>query len=326
VVSTVAPIHDAGPEAITWLAGGKHSKRLAGCRAAAIVGTREGLQGHPRGLAVADPELAIGQILDRFHLPPAGPAAGVHSTAILDPTARLGAGVAIGPFCVIGAGAVIGDATILHEGVSIGQEVQIGRECRVYPRSVIYDRCRLGDRVVLHAGAVIGADGFGFIFREGRHRRLAHIGTVVIEDDVEIGPQSCVDRAKVGATVIGRGTKIDALVLVAHNVQIGPLCVLAGQCGLSGSVRLGAGVAVGGQVGISDGVSVGDGAQLGAQSGLIGDLPPGQVVFGTPAQELKAEMKDVARIRRLARLYEGFTELTRRVAELEAAADHSRRG
>ncbi|MBN2561285.1 MAG: UDP-3-O-(3-hydroxymyristoyl)glucosamine N-acyltransferase [Phycisphaerae bacterium] len=322
VIRGVGTLDEAGPDLITWVSEGKHSKALATSRAGAIIGTEGLLAGDPRGIIVEDPELAIAQVLDCFLVRIERPAPGVHPTAVVHEAAELSASVAIGAHAVIQAEARIGENTVIHEGVSIGRAVHVGRDCEIYDRCVVYDRCEIGSRVIIHAGAVIGADGFGYIFRDGRHRKLAHLGTVVIEDDVEIGANSCIDRAKLGATRIGRGSKIDNLVMIAHNVQLGPLCVLVGQVGLSGSVRLGSGAALGGQSGVSQGIQLGDGVQVAAQSGVFKDVAPGQVVLGTPARDRMTVLRDQARVRRLPRLFEELVELKRRVAELEESADH----
>ncbi|HKQ48645.1 MAG TPA: UDP-3-O-(3-hydroxymyristoyl)glucosamine N-acyltransferase [Phycisphaerae bacterium] len=322
VIRTVSTLIDAGDDAVSWIAGNRHTQSLAASKAAIIVGSEKLLCEHPRGLVVTDPELAIAEILDFFFIPLAAPAPGVHPSAVVHPTVKLEANAAVGAHAALLEGVHIGANSVIHEGVSLGRNVRVGRDTVIYDRVVVYDRCELGDRVIIHSGAIIGADGFGYIFRNGQHRKTAHIGTVIIEDDVEIGANSCVDRAKIGATRIGRGTKIDNLVQVAHNVQMGPLCLLAGQTGISGSVRIGSGVAMGGQTGITDGLNIGDGAQIAATSGVFADVEADEVVFGTPAQNKTAAMRDQARVRRLARLFEQVTELSRRVAELEAAADH----
>ncbi len=295
-------------------------------RAAAIIGPVALLRTEPRGIITDDPEAAVADVLDAFLIPPERPPLGVHPTASVAPTATLGGGVAIGAGAVLHAGVRIGERTVIHEGVTLGRQVTVGEDCEIFDHCVVYDRCSVGDRVILHAGVVIGADGFGYLFRDGRHRKLAHIGTVVIEDDVEIGANTCVDRGKLGATRIGRGSKIDNLVMVAHNVRIGPLCVLAGQCGLSGSVRLGTGVALGGQAGVVHGVRVGDGVKAAAQSGIIGDIKTGAVVFGMPARDRLKAMRDAARVRKLGELFEQVADLKQRVAQLEAATDHPKHG
>jgi UDP-3-O-[3-hydroxymyristoyl] glucosamine N-acyltransferase len=322
VIRTVSTLADASADAVSWIAEERYAKSIAASKAAVIIGSEKLLGGDPRGLLVGDPELAIAEVLDFFLLSPDAPTPGVHPTAVVHPTARLSANVAIGAHAVLLAGVHVGENSVIHEGVSLGRDVRIGKNAVIFDRVVVYDRCELGDRVIVHSGVVIGADGFGYIFRNGQHRKNAHIGTVIIEDDVEIGANSCIDRAKIGVTRIGRGSKIDNLVMVAHNVQVGPLCVLTAQTGLAGSVRLGRGVAFGGQAGATPGVYIGDGAQIAAQSGVTNDLEAGEIVFGMPAQNRVDAFRDIARVRKLSKLFEQVAELSRRVAELEAAANH----
>jgi UDP-3-O-[3-hydroxymyristoyl] glucosamine N-acyltransferase len=325
-IRRVAFIDEATPDAVTWITEGKFAKALAATKAGAVIGTQAVLGDDPRGIIVADPEAAIAQILELFDVPQERPAPGVHPTAVVHPEASLAKDVAVGALAVIHKGVSLGEGAIIHEGVSIGRDVKIGRQSIIYDRCVIYDRCEIGNNVIIHAGAVIGADGFGYIFRDGRHRKVPQIGTVVIEDDVEIGANTCIDRAKLGATRIGRGSKIDNLVMIAHNVRLGPLCLLAGQVGLSGSVRLGTGVAMGGQAGVTDGVHVGDAARIGAKSAAIGDIGGGEIVWGIPARDHKTVLRDQARVRKLHELFEHVARLEQRVAELEAAADHRETG
>jgi UDP-3-O-[3-hydroxymyristoyl] glucosamine N-acyltransferase len=321
-----ATLDEAGPDAITWIADERYAKSLAACEAAAIIGTEALLAGEPRGIIVDDPELAMAKVLDCFSVPHERPAPGIHPSAIVHEAAVLGEGAAVGALAVVHSDVRIGPGTIIHEGVSLGRGVRIGQDCEIHDRCVIYDRCELGDRVILHAGVVIGADGFGYIFRDGRHRKLPHLGTVVIEDDVEVGANACIDRAKLGVTRIGRGSKIDNLVMSAHNVRTGPVCVLVAQVGLAGSVRLGTGVVLGGQAGITEGVDVGDGVWAGAKSMVDKDTAPGKVLLGVPARERMAALRDQARIQKLPKLLKQVAELERRVARLDAAADNREDG
>lgn len=321
-ITRVATIEDATPDAVTWVMDAQHAKAVASCRAGGIVGTAGLLGDDPRGVLVSDPERAIIDVLRLFEIPVEPPAPGVHPTAVVGAGARLGTGVRVGALAVIGRGAEIGDDSVIHEGVSIGADVRIGCRTVVYDRCVIYDRCRVGSGVIIHAGAVIGADGFGYVFRDGKHRKVPQIGIVVIDDDVEIGANTCIDRAKVGETRIGRGTKIDNLVMVAHNVQLGPLCVLTGQVGISGSVELGVGVVMGGQSGVVQGLKVGDGVRVTAKSCITANVSGGRVMMGMPARDRMEVLKDQARVRKLSKFFEQVAELEKRVASLEATADH----
>jgi len=324
-IGNIAFIESAGPEALTWIQDPRWAAKRTESKAAAILGTDALLQNDPRGIVVQDVELALVEILDRFEIPQARPAPGVHPAAIVDRTARIAPGASIGAHAVVRSGSEIGENSVLYEGSTVGADVRIGRDCVLYPQVAIYDRCEIGDRVVIHAGAVIGADGFNYVFRGGRHRRVPQIGNVVIEDDVEIGANSCIDRAKTGCTRIGKGTKIDNLVQVGHNSQVGPLCILAGQTGLAGSVRLGTGVVFGGQGGCIHSIEIGDRARIGVKSIVWHDLPPDKTYSGMPAQEHKLEMRERARVRQLAEWFQRVTDLTKRIEQLEAAAaDHSK--
>lgn len=324
-VEGLGALDEAGENQVSWLSDAAHAKSLSGCRAAAVIGTRALLGDFPRALYVADPEAAAADVLDFFHLP-RELSPGIHPTAFVDPGAEIGRDVRMGPHVVVGRGAVIGSGTRLHAGVSIGAGVRVGKDCVLHDRTVVYDRCTIGDRVILHAGVVIGADGFGYIFRGGAHRRLAHLGTVEIEDDVEIGANATLDRGKLGATRIGRGTKIDNLCMIAHNVRIGPCCIIIAQCGIAGSATLGAGVVMGGQSGVTQGVRVGDGVRVGAKSVVQTDIAPGMTVWGVPAQEQMTEKRERARVRMLPKLFDRVSALEKRLAQLEASADHRKSG
>lgn len=243
-------------------------------------------------IEVSEPKLAFVRILELL-LPAERPEAGVDPQARVDPSARLAGGVRVEPFAVVEAEAEIGADSVIASGTIVGRRVRIGRDCRLYPRVVLYPGVRLGDRVILHAGVVIGSDGFGYVSDGAQARKFPQIGTVVIEDDVEIGANSTVDRAALGETRIGCGSKLDNLVQVGHNVRIGRSCLIAAQTGIGGSSIIGDGVVLGGQVGIADHTRIEDGAILGAKSGV----PPHKVVpsravyWGIPARPL-AEVKD----------------------------------
>jgi UDP-3-O-[3-hydroxymyristoyl] glucosamine N-acyltransferase len=234
---------------------------------------------------------------------------GVSAGAHIDPSAKLGQNVRIGPGCVVEKDAVIGDGACLVAQVYVGARSRVGDNTVLYPQVVLREDVTVGRNCILHPGAVIGADGYGFFFAGGRHNKIPHVGGVRIEDDVEIGANTCVDRAMTGLTVVGRGTKIDNLVQVAHNVQIGPLCLLVSQAGVAGSSRLGTGVVLAGQVGVADHVTIGDGAKLGAQSGVAKDVPAGQEYFGAPAQPVGDAMRQLLSLRRLPELLREFKKL-----------------
>jgi len=235
--------------------------------------------------------------------------AGVHASTVIAPSAKIGKGVLIGPFCVIEEDAVIGDNAKLIAQVYVGPRSKIGPETLLYPQVTLREDVNIGARCVLHAGVVIGGDGYGFYFADGRHNKIPQVGTVVVEDDVEIGAGSAIDRATTGRTVIKKGTKLDNLVHIAHNVEVGPHALLAAQVGIAGSTKIGKGVAMGGQVGVADHANVGDGVQIGAQSGVKGDVEAGAVLFGSPAQPIQETLRQIFLIRRLPELFKFMKSL-----------------
>ena len=234
-ISGVNGVQEAGPADITWLAHDKYLPQLRSSKAGAVLVPEQFGETTMPAVLCPNPAAAIITILGRFAPPIPRPAAGIHPSVIIASSAQIEGNVSIGPQAVIGERAQVGEGCTLHAGVFIGEDVVLGRGCELWPNVVIRERCTLGHRVVVHPDSTIGADGFGYQFLNGRHVKIPQIGTVRIEDDVEIGANSCIDRAKCGATVIGRGTKIDNLVQVAHNVQIGPDCMIVAQTGIAGS-------------------------------------------------------------------------------------------
>jgi UDP-3-O-[3-hydroxymyristoyl] glucosamine N-acyltransferase len=224
-------------------------------------------------------------------------------------TAVLGEGVAIGPFVSIGNRTRIGSRSVIHAGCFIGDDVVIGNDCELFPNVTIRERITIGDRVVIHAGSVLGTDGFGYRWDGRRHAKIPQIGTIIIEDDVEIGSCVCIDRAKFSSTRVGKGSKIDNLVQIGHNVQIGPHCIIVGQVGLAGSVKLGAGVVLGGQAAVRDHISMGDGAMAAACSGVAEDVAPKQIVSGTPALPHRQSLREQAALRHLPEMRNEIREL-----------------
>jgi len=310
-VRTVAGIEEAEPGALTFLAHPRYRAALEGTRASVIllppdVPCPEGLT----AIRVADPYGALQRVLEWFDPGPPAVARGVHPTAVVDPGAELAPDVAIGPHAVVEAGARLGARTVVGAGGYVGEDARLGEDCYLHPHAYVGRRCVLGARVILQPAAVVGSDGFGYVFVEGRYRRIPQVGTVVIGDDVEIGANACIDRATLGVTRIERGTKIDNLVQVAHNVAIAEDSALAAQSGVAGSTRIGKRVRLGGQAGLSGHLRIGDGAQVGAQAGVIGDIPPGVTVSGYPARPHHEAMRAEAALRRLP-------DLARRVRALE---------
>lgn len=262
-------------------------------------------------LVVDQPSAALSRLCARIEAASRPPVvAGVHPTAVVAAGARIAASAATGPFCVVEAGACIGERVDLRAAVYIGREAVIGDDCQLMPGVRIYADSEIGRRVRIHANAVIGADGFGYEWVNGRHEKVPQIGRTVIGDDVEIGAGTTIDRARFGQTVIGEGTKIDNLVQIGHNVIVGRHCILCGQVGVSGSVVIEDFVVLTGQVGVAGHLTIGRGAKVGAQAGIAGDVAAGSSVFGTPALPLMLE-------KRIAVLRQRLPELFHRVDALE---------
>jgi UDP-3-O-[3-hydroxymyristoyl] glucosamine N-acyltransferase len=260
---------------------------------------------------VAKPQEALVSLLPTLYKPEARQP-GVHTTAVIGRGARLGTGVTIGPFVHIGDGAVIGDRVAIDPHCSVGAGVEIGADSRLYSGVTLYPGARLGSRVAIHANAVIGSDGFGYISSAKGHGKIPHVGRCIIEDDVEIGAGTTIDRGSIDDTIIGAGTKIDNLVQIAHNVRIGRLCLIASQAGISGSVRIEDGVVIGGQAGFQGHHTIGKGARIGGQSGVFADVPAGETWSGYPARPHKESLRATAALfklsgmmRRLERLLGG---------------------
>ena len=263
-------------------------------------------------IRVVNPAKAFEQVVVRFAPNPITFAPGVHPSAVVDPTAKLGARVTIQPYAVIEAGVSIGDGTIIGAGTYIGHETSIGASCRIYPHATIRERSRIGSRVIIHGGVVIGADGFGFEFVGNRHEKIPQLGIVQIDDDVEIGANTTIDRARFGRTWIQEGVKIDNLVQVAHNVVIGKHSIVAAQTGISGSTRVGEHVQMGGQVGIVGHVTIADRTLIGAQSGVSKDIGGG-VWFGYPATPMPEAKRQIAWVRRLGKLFARVKEIEKKL-------------
>ncbi len=244
-------------------------------------------------LRVDNPRLAFVKVMYLFQRT-TGSTPRVHRDAVVSPEAQLGEGVTIAECAVIRPRARIGRGTVVESGVHIGEGVTIGEECFIGPNVVIRYGCRIGDRVIIHGGTVIGADGFGYVWTEGRYLKIPQQGNVIIEDDVELGANVCVDRATFGSTIIKRGTKIDNLVQIAHNDVIGEHVTMSGQVGLAGSVTVGDRVIFGGQAGVADHLTIGDDARIGAGSGVIKNVPAGETVWWFPARPIKEIKQELA--------------------------------
>lgn len=305
VITGVNSLADAQPGEISFVASDQYLKQAITSRAAALlVGRRITVPPELKAvvLQVDNVDLAMVKVLQFFAPPVPQPAAGVDPSARISPDAKIPADAAISAFVSIGRNVTLGARCILHPGVVIGDDVTIGDDCILYANVVIRERITIGNRVIINAGCVLGTDGFGYTWDGKQHVKIPQIGTIVVEDDVELGSCVCVDRAKFGATIIGRGTKIDNLVQIAHNVKTGPHCIMAGQSGIAGSTTLGAGVIIGGAASIRDHVSIGDGTMIAARAGVIEDLPAKGIYSGAPALPHRQSLREQAAFRKLPEL------------------------
>lgn len=297
-IRRVNTLDDAGPGDVTFLSNAKYAPRVAQTRASAILADDTLTSAPCPILRTANPYLACASAVTLL-TPPVPRLTGIHPSAAIDPSAILGADVAVGPFVAIGAGARIGPRTVLHAHVSIGPGASIGEDGLVHARVSIRDGIQIGHRVVIHDGAVIGSDGFGFATRpDGTHQKIPQVGLVVIGDDVEIGANTTIDRPAIGETSIGSGTKIDNLVQIAHGVKIGRNVRIAGSSGVAGSSVIEDDVVLAGQVGVINHVRVGRGAQVAAKSAVMSDLEGGQVYAGIPAIPIRQWRRWAAKYRR----------------------------
>jgi UDP-3-O-[3-hydroxymyristoyl] glucosamine N-acyltransferase len=304
---------DAQPGDITFVENEKNLSAWHASKAsAAVVPTSVPVNGKPV-IRVADPLMAFVRIVRtlRGHAPE--PTGLIHPTAIVHPAAKLATNVTVGPLAVIGEGTTVGENSVIHAGVIVGRFCKIGRDVTLHPRVVLYDDCILGERVAVHAGAVLGADGFGYRQQHGKHIKIPQLGWVEIEDDVEIGACSTIDRGTFGPTRIGAGTKIDNLVMVGHNCRIGRHNVLCGQVGIAGSCSTGDYVVMAGQVGVADHVSVGAQTVIGAQSGITSDIPAGSNYFGYPAGPVQEQRRMLASLRKLPELREDLRRIKKQI-------------
>jgi UDP-3-O-[3-hydroxymyristoyl] glucosamine N-acyltransferase len=287
---------------------------------ASCILARKGVEASRKSLVVVEnPKAAFARILRMYH-PPKKVPAGVHPSAVIGEGVALGAEVAIGPFVAIGNRVKVGDRVVIGPGCAIGDECVIEEDTVFYSRVALYHGTRIGKRVIVHAGAVLGADGFGFAPAGGEQVKIPQVGTLVVEDDVEIGANVCIDRATLGRTLIRRGAKIDNLVQIAHNVTVGEGSALSAQVGIGGSTTVGNGCILAGQVGIADHVILGDRVVVGAQSGVAPgkQFRDGEIVWGYPARPIKKSKQQFAATARLPELFQEVAALRRRVADLEA--------
>ena len=320
-ITAVCPIEAAGETDVTFVSGDKHKVALSRSRAGAILVSAplEGLR-KPQ-LIVQNVNAALIEVLNIFAPKLTPPVEGIDPTAKLGDEVTIDEGVCIGAGVVIDRGAHIGAHSVIGSGCKIGENSNIGAHCRLDSNVVIYHNCRLGNHVIIQANTTVGSTGFGYSFIDGAHQLIPHNGGVVVEDYVEIGANTCIDRAKFGNTIIGAGSKIDNLVQIAHNVVIGKCCLIASQAGISGSCTLGDGVVLAGQVGLADNIQIGDGAMVGAQAGVMKDIPPGEKMLWTPAVKRDEAMRIIALTMRLPKMAEQLRKLGKRIKKLEIAED-----
>ncbi len=325
----VASLSEATETDVSFLGNEKYREQVKPSRAGVVLVPPDYEVEPPEGRAwivCNAPSDAFTQVVLAFTPPPVNYAPGVHPTASIDPTATVPATAHVGACAVIDAGAVIGENTIIQANCYVGRETTIGDDCHLYPNVTIRERCILGNRIILHPGVVIGADGFGYKPTLMGHEKIPQVGIVQIDDDVEIGANSCVDRARFGRTWIQRGTTVDNLVQIGHNVQIGACSLIVAQAGISGSTILGNGVILAGQAGTAGHLRLGDGAIVMAQAGISKDIAPGKIMFGTPAVERKEFAKQMLNIARIEKLNTTVKTLVKQVAELQEALAKAQEG
>ncbi|MHB8835061.1 MAG: UDP-3-O-(3-hydroxymyristoyl)glucosamine N-acyltransferase [Candidatus Methylomirabilia bacterium] len=320
LLSGVAGLAEAGPLEVTFVEGVRQlPAAAAGCAGALFLPA--GLELPGRNLIrVGNPRLAFAETLALFHRTQ-HPPAGIHPSAVVEPGAVVDPSASVAAFCFVGAGARIGARAVLHPFVHVGPETEIGAETLLYPGVIVRERVSLGARVIVHSGAVIGSDGFGYVFDGKGHRKIPQVGTVAIGDDVEIGAGTTVDRATTGTTRIGRGTKIDNLVQVAHNVTIGEHVIIVSQSGIAGSASIGDGAVLGGRVALTEHMRIGAGARIAARSSVFHDVEAGTVVAGFGPQRHRDFMKSQAIFEQLPDLRRRLAEVEKRLAAAEAAAE-----
>ncbi len=312
VIEGVSAFESAAEGDVTFAVTSRKARAAVRSRASAvIVPAGSDLAGKP-GIVVENPRLAFARVLALFQ-PAPDPPRGIDERAVVDGTADIGEGAGIGANAVVEACAVIGENAVLYPGVYVGREARVGGGTVIFPNAVVRERVIIGRNVVIHPGAVIGADGFGYVESDGTRHKIPQIGTVVIEDDVEIGANSCVDRATVGATIIGKGTKIDNLVQVGHNVKVGENCIIVALSGVGGSSELGDGTTLAGGVGIKDNIEIGPGSVVAARALVCANVPAGSVVSGTPARPHREQLAIEAALRKLPELVAKVRELEERL-------------
>ena len=321
LIGRLCGIERAGAGDLSFVGSPKYAHHIESTEASALI-VAEGIECALPAIRVEDPTLAFSRALHLFAperselFPP-----GVHPDATVGPDVELGTDVHIGPQAVIAAGCSVGDRSVIGAGVFLGRGVSVGEDCLIYPNASIQHACILGDRVIVHCGAVVGSDGFGFSREPDAVHKIPQIGIVRVGNDVEIGANSCIDRATAGETVIADSVKIDNLVQIAHNCEIGDRTAISSQTGISGSTTVGRDVIMAGQVGLADHMSVGDGVVFAARAGAHGRIPDGKILAGAPAMDHRQWIRMIGHLPRLDRYAREIADLKRRVEELEAESE-----
>ncbi len=318
LISGVRPLDSAGEDHLSFLHNPKYVEEARSSAAGAILVSDAEPLPERNVLVCTEPYLALSRALEIFH-PVERPSPGIHASAVVAEDAVVEEGASVGPQAVVGAGTRIGARTVVGAGCVLGRGVAVGADCVLHPRVVVEDGCRVGDRCIVHSGAVVGADGFGFATVDGVHHKVPQVGIVVLEDDVELGANVCVDRAALGETRIGRGTKVDNLVQIAHNVHVGEHCLLVAQVGISGSCKIGHHTVFAGQSGCSGHLNIGSGVVLAARAVAIKDVPDGVTLSGHPGRPHREWLKTQANVQRLDGLKEKIKELEQRLVDVEGS-------
>ncbi len=319
-ISGLASLDDANPGDLAFFGNPRYLRSARKSRATAVLVPHGFSEEIPASrIWVDDPAASFAALLPEFTPPVVPRPEGIHPTAVIAPDSEIAPDAAVGPHAVIESGAKIGARSIIGANSYIGHRAVVGEDCILYPHVTLRERCTLANRVILHSGVVIGADGFGFEFRDGRHQKIPQTGIVQIEDDVEIGANTTVDRARFGRTWLRKGTKIDNLVQIGHNVTIGEHCILCAQVGISGSTRIGNFVTLAGKVGLSGHIELGDGVIFGAMSAIAKDVPAKSIMFGAPARPIREYKANYALLKNIHKLYD-------RVKSLEAQLGGGQQG
>jgi len=319
VITGINAIDQAGAGELSFILNAKYENLINTTKASGIIVPKDLKNNYNKPvIKVGNPSTTFSKIIELL-LPGRIPRPkGIHSAAIVSPAAKVSKNVALGPYVFIEEGVSVGENTAIYPFCYIGKNTRIGRDCVIYPNVVIREEAVIGDRVIIHPGSVVGSDGFGYdTQKDGTHVKIPQLGTVIIEDDVEIGSCVAIDRARFSKTVIGKGSKIDNLVQIAHNVILGPNCVIAAQSGISGSSVLGRNVVFGGQVGVADHLKIGDFVMAGAKTGISRSFPANTVLFGYPARPADKARKLIASIGLLPKLYERVRALEDKIKKLE---------